>query len=179
MDGQGPKATLSKRKKMLVEPAVNKNVRPRKDGKRSELQFSHQYLADRAMRAEARDITGRGLVRRAHNDAWTKYVPKRIQNYNEWKNRGVDQDDKVALCDFDKTYDFGVDPLAVTKPFGPIKSYIKGDKGQTYTFPQALAQGTDQASDGHPLEQHQSCGQRHHRLLQRPRRDEEGGEDKS
>lgn len=126
---------LKKRNAELLDEgtANNKNLRSRRYGKRLEHQFSHQYLAKKAMEVESQDITGPSLVSRAHSAAWTKYAPKGVQYYNEWKNRGADQDDKAALCNFDQTYDFSVDPLPVTEPMDPIKPYINGAEGQTYT----------------------------------------------
>ncbi len=111
----------------------HQRLRSKRYGKQSEHRFTHQYLDRHSANDAKPNISSRSLVPRAHTEAWNKYAPKGIQYYNEWKNRPADQDDKADLCNFDVTYDFSQDPLAVTGPYDPIKAYIDGAKGQTYT----------------------------------------------
>ncbi|KAL8712969.1 MAG: hypothetical protein Q9220_002829 [cf. Caloplaca sp. 1 TL-2023] len=124
---------LKKRSKSNEQTEASKPLKARVFGKRSEHRFSTQSLEDEANYAESHNISQRAIIPRAHTASWTKYAPKGIQYYNEWKNRPATQDDKPALCDFDSTYDFSYTPFAVTEPFPNIKPYINGPKGQTYT----------------------------------------------
>ncbi|KAL8749817.1 MAG: hypothetical protein Q9199_007462, partial [Rusavskia elegans] len=131
--GHGLKKRSDKRSIQGSSNQAHQRLRSKSYGKRSEHRFTHEYLGEKSINAANPNISSRSLVPRAHTDAWNKYAPKGIQYYNEWKNRAADQDDKADLCNFDKTYDFSQDPLAVTGPYDPIKPYINGAKGQTYT----------------------------------------------
>lgn len=132
--GHGLKRRSEKPSIEVQDSPVEKQLRIKKYGNPlSEHRFTHQYVSDKDMDAANANVSRRSLVSRAHTDAWNKYAPKGIQYYNEWKNRPADQEDKAALCNFDETYSFSKDPLAVTGPYDPIKPYINGAKGQTYT----------------------------------------------
>ncbi|KAL8672803.1 MAG: hypothetical protein Q9168_002740, partial [Polycauliona sp. 1 TL-2023] len=131
--GHGLKKRSDERKAQRPSIQPPQRMRSKRYGKRSEHRFTHEFLGEKSVQAASQNISSRSLVPRAHTDAWNKYAPKGIQYYNEWKNRPVDQDDKADLCNFDQTYDFSQDPLAVTGPYDPIKAYINGAKGQTYT----------------------------------------------
>ena len=124
---------LKKRSAVGEDSPLHKNLKSRLYGKISEHRFSHEVFNENAINASNPNISRRVIVPRAHTDAWNRCAPKGIQYYNEWKNRGADQDDKPALCNFDQTYDFSQDPLSVTGPYDPIKAYIDGEGGQTYT----------------------------------------------
>ncbi|KAL8959198.1 MAG: hypothetical protein Q9183_005679 [Haloplaca sp. 2 TL-2023] len=124
---------LEKRSAVVEDCLLHKNLTSRKYGKISEHRFSHEDHNENVINASNPKISRRAIVPRAHTEAWDRYAPKGIQYYNEWKNRGADRDDKPALCNFDETYDFSQDPLSVTGPYDPIKAYINGEGGQTYT----------------------------------------------
>ncbi|KAL8817406.1 MAG: hypothetical protein Q9223_003757 [Gallowayella weberi] len=125
---------LKKRSIQGRASTVKEHLKAKKYGRpSSEHRFTHQYLEAKAILATSPNITGRSLVPRAHTDAWNRYAPKGIQYYNEWRDRPTTQEDKAALCNFDESYSFSQDPLTVTGPYEPIKPYINGGKGQTYT----------------------------------------------
>lgn len=131
--GHGLKKRSQKPSMQGLSNQSHQRLRSKRYGKQSEHRFTHQYLDKHSANDARPNISSRSLVPRAHTEAWNKYAPKGIQYYNEWKNRPADQDDKADLCNFDATYDFSQDPLAVTGPYDPIKAYINGAKGQTYT----------------------------------------------
>ncbi|KAL8657667.1 MAG: hypothetical protein Q9226_001697 [Calogaya cf. arnoldii] len=131
--GHGLKKRSEKQSIQMPNNQVHPRLRSKRYGQRTEHRFTHQYLDKHSINAVNPNISARSLVPRAHTEGWNKYAPKGIQYYNEWKDRPADQDDKPDLCNFDKTYDFSQDPLAVTGSYDPIKPYINGAKGQTYT----------------------------------------------